>query len=263
MKERPIIFSAPMVHAILEGRKTQTRRIIKESFNGCFTNGGPHPCPNEPILMYPGEIIPGPMPGQPDIVLDNESVEAIFHCSTLDSVAKCPYGAKGDRLWVRESHAENLGIGWLYKADATEDDSGERDGWWVGDEFFQNVKWKPSIHMPRKASRITLEVLDIRVERLQDISEKDAKAEGMFFTDYGRQCYHGGGPPKDVGNCPAPEHTHTQRPGWFWKKTERHTQCLLTARSAFGNIWQSIHGPDSWNQNPWVWVVEFKRVVHL
>ena len=146
-KERPIIFSGPMIRAILEGRKTQTRRIVK---------------PN---------------------------------CLSKLS----PYGRTGDRLWVRETWGHNPeGPGYVYRSD------GDFDMKFHGD------RWRPSIHMPRWASRITLEVTGVRVERLQDINEEDALAEGV-------------------------EH-------------------------AFRSLWESINGPGSWDANPWVWVVEFRRV---
>jgi hypothetical protein len=100
MREIPILFSTPMVQAILAGRKTMTRRIINESFNGCLTNGGPHPCPNDPVVFHPGEKFE--FDGE-QITVDYPQVRALFHCSTLDSEAKCPYGKKGDLLWVRET----------------------------------------------------------------------------------------------------------------------------------------------------------------
>jgi len=111
--------------------------------------------------------------------------------------------------------------------------------------------------MPRAACRILLEITDVRVERLQDISEDQAKAEGCFFTDYGQQCAHGGTGWKDIGICPAVV-GHQQRTGWAWDKTTSHEECLGSPRWAFANLWNATGG--DWDANPWVWVVEFKRV---
>lgn len=167
MSTRPILFSGPMVRAVMEGRKTQTRRKMKTPPD-CFEN-------------------------------------------PLSVLFACPYGQVGDRLWVRESFAVCEDNNIFYKADGKPD---PWDGW-------DGVKWKPSIHMPRQASRITLEITGIRVERLNDISEADAIAEGC-------QC----------AGVPA----------------------SLTNRGAFAKLWESINGFDSWSVNPWVWVVEFKVV---
>lgn len=171
IKERPILFSTPMVKAILEARKTVTRRIIKESFNGCLTNGGPHPCPNEPVVFYPGEIIEDLMTEGKTITVDYPQVRALFHCSTLDSEAKCPYGKPGDILWVRETFQIEKYFNGLrdecfpiYKADY--------DGPVAWD-------WKPSIFMPKEACRLRLEIVSIGVERLQDISVEDIIREGL------------------------------------------------------------------------------------
>lgn len=179
MKERPIIFSGPMVRAILDGRKTQTRRAVKP----------------QPLWVA--------SPGVPFKTMDADPKGTI----------NCPYGQPGDRLWVRESihvmqprHDGDTGSV-LYRADGHGD--------WIG-------KWHPSIHMPRWASRITLEVVSVRVERLNGISEKDAKAEGY----------------KSQSIMENPD------AGRLW----------------FRDLWQSINAPGSWAENPWVWVVEFKRV---
>ena len=167
-KERPILFAGPMVNAILEDRKTQTRRIMKENTDGC------------------------------------------------------PYGIPGDRLWVREAWAPlstfaPAELGYLYRADHHKGLE-KKDG---------DQKWKPSIHMPRVASRITLEITGIKVERLQNISEADAQAEGVEF--------------------PAP---------YSGVNNKTHPTCI----DAFQVLWTSINGPDSWSQNPWVWAIQFKRI---
>ncbi|WP_458718289.1 hypothetical protein [Pseudomonas gregormendelii] len=231
VKERPILFSAPMVRAILEGRKTVTRRAVKFPFKdkatGCWLAGN--------------EI--GPVE-----VRDNS-----------------PFGQPGERLYVRETFMDLRGTGvehrpdpggplqrYAYGADTRPGSSGDE----ARKDF--GLKWKPSIHMPRAASRILLEITDVRVERLQDISEDQARAEGCFFTDYGQACFHGGRGIRDATECEYPASKHQQRPGWMWDKTNSHEQCLDSARNAFGNLWQSVGG--DWNASPWVWVVEFKRV---
>jgi len=117
------------------------------------------------------------------------------------------------------------------------------------------LKWKPSIHMPRTAGRILLEITAVRVERLHDISEGQAKAEGCYFIDYDKACFHSGKGVRDAAHCELAESTHQQRNGWMWDKTTSHEQCLGCARNALGNLWQTTGG--DWAANPWVWVVEF------
>jgi len=216
MLERPIIFNADMVRAVLDGRKTQTRRIVngvpsshdfhgwvlsstsaKDEGKACWAIG------NSPLLNKPIRV-------------------------------RCPFGAVGDRLWVRET--------WMPDA--------PRNGTWADVEFYgckgsplsmipkrfrkpehcihraswdgsEMVGWTPSIHMPRWASRITLEITGVRVERLQDISEQDAAAEGASteLSLIGEKHYLG-----------------------------------------YRSLWKSIYSADSWQANPWVWVIEFKRL---
>lgn len=202
MKERPIIFSGPMVRAILAGRKTQTRRIVKPQPNsmgasGWHWNGWRW-------QDHPGTTLRGP---------DEE----------------CPYGQPGDRLWVRETHAiygdrEQHVI--HYRATHQSEGSG----------------WKPSIHMPRWASRITLEIASVRAERLQEISEEDAKSEGARRFD----------------ELPS-VHPFGQDARWSMGSPSSTDQCLTNARFAFANLWESVNGPSSWDANPWVWVIEFNR----
>lgn len=177
MKQRPIIFNTEMVLAILDGRKTQTRR------------------PVNPALVQ-SERLP------------LETSKGIFKFWCSDEVSS-PFGLVGDQLWVRETYAD-CGPRLTYKAD-------EDDG-----AHCVVKRWTPSIHMPRWAARIILEVTDIRVERLSDISEQDAKAEGF---DY-----------------PAVE-------GMGWKFNARHN---------FLVEWDQIYGNRS--SNPWVWVIEFKVI---
>ena len=204
VKERPILFSGPMVRAIMDGRKTQTRRIVKpQPPCACVyeINGNQ----NKAIcLAGPGADVPA----RPWFVPPYVNKAQYWVC--------CPYGTVGDRLWIRETWRPIV--------------SGTREG---GFDYRANdpsasgvgfTKWTPSIHMPRLASRITLEITSVRVERLNDISAEDAKAEGIMFG--------------------------TGKPG----------QCRTCAKGAFMDLWNSINGVDSWLQNPWVWVVEFKRV---
>ena len=222
VKEKPILFSAPMVRAILEGRKTVTRRALNaqtlKNIGYGVQLGECHELPSEGALH------------QNSVGYYNDF---------------CPYGQPGDRLWVRETHADT-GCRLTYRAD-TDDGA-----------HCQVKKWTPAIHMFRRDSRILLEITDVRVERLQDISEEQAQAEGCFLTDYGRKCGHTGSGWTEVGDCPAPEAYHPQRNGWMWDKTSSSNECLGTATWAFANLWQSVSG--NWDANPWVWVVEFKRV---
>lgn len=219
IKQKPILFSAPMVRAILDGRKTVTRRPVKGAG-----------------LKWLEEFVP----------------EFVVHTTN----GLCPFGQTGDRLWVREAWARvgNCDPGYLTFA-ATYPSCLPAD--LENIPAASEIRWKPSIHMFRRDSRILLEITDVRVERLQDISDDQAKAEGCFFTDYGQQCFHGGTGWKDVGDCPA-KVGHQQRNGWAWDKTTSHEQCLFTPRFAFANLWNATGG--NWDANPWVWVVEFKRV---
>lgn len=196
MKERPILFSAPMVQAILEGRKTQTRRILKDTAEDCDDDGHP--------------LVRG----------KNDKLHR----------ATCPYGKPGDRLWVRESFAYDGEVGgkefFLY---AATDSRCQIDS-------YEPVKWTPSIHMPRRASRIDLEITGARVEHLQDISEEDSLAEGCFKSEHDNYFHSTLHPIKGT------------------------YQCWISARQAYEKLWERINGDGSWDANPWVWVVEFKRV---
>jgi hypothetical protein len=174
VKERPMLFNGDMVRAILDGRKTQTRRIAKPR-----------------------------------------------HCNHGSEGQRCPYGQPGDRLWVRETWSMDAGAvsedaesDWhiCYKADLSVTQALCTDAECLRLYDSQRSAWRPSIHMPRWASRITLEITDVRVERLQVISLDDAKAEGVETTDQ------------------------------------------------YAELWCKINGAESWNANPWVWVVAFKRV---
>lgn len=211
--ECAIPFSGPMVRAILEGRKTQTRRMVKP-VRGFERHN---------ILKY----------GLPHAA---DTWAVWWHSEETDRVGclqDCPYGAPGDRLWVRETwkcdqvwnQFSPIEIGpreadILFLAD---EQSPSRKGVYWG-------KTRPSIFMPRWASRITLEVTDVRAERLQEISEADAISEGIQVDECGHVIREDD--PINWG-------------GAIWE---------------FAKVWESINGKGSWAQNPWVWVVEFKRI---
>jgi len=221
--EFPILFNGPMVRAIMAGAKTQTRRAIKlphhnplGQWEAC-TSGG-HGARDRKGNLVPEEV-------------------CIWHTRTGDTLV-CPYGQPGDRLWVREAHA-------IFPAHGQHRADGERWGPWGGlpttvsedgtkiayyREGFDRCdpgRWRPSIHMPRWACRLVLEIASVRVERLQAISEADALAEGIEQIN-GRFTFNGG--------------AHES----------------LTASSSFMTLWDSTGG--MWVDNPFVWVIEFKRV---
>lgn len=247
-KSRPILFSGPMVRAILAGRKTQTRRVVKFPAWMQDADGGQSP------------EIPQQFDGYQDMVP--------ITAGHVESYCHCPYGQPGDELWVRETWVECLhtspgtdqphvcdGDKLIEHATQYEGSDGKKhwryDGRVIcyratsdvefcdGDGFTGDManrddmpRWRPSIHMPRWASRITLAVTDVRVERLQDISEADAIAEGVELTQQSQGLYY--------------KHPSDQR-------------MTAVASLAFQWLWESINGPDSWDANPWVWVVEFER----
>ncbi|HHZ8296286.1 TPA: hypothetical protein ACWL8W_000667 [Proteus mirabilis] len=226
MKERGIIFNSEMVRAILDGRKKQTRRVM---------NNQPCTLPEETISVQQDDF--------------NFRWAGDLHNDTSGWFT-CPLGKVGDRLWVRET--------WSVVSHEFDDDglmidyvpdrptkavrempyghgyytghiiySADGDFTWGDDDGCIDGRscWKPSIHMPRWASRITLEITNIRVERLNDISQSDAIAEGCW---YGR----GGGVPDKA----------------------------ITPSDQFPTLWEEIYGDGSWSSNPWVWVIEFKRI---
>ena len=210
---RPILFSGPMVRALLEGRKTQTRREVKainhDAFEA-FTAADPSgfwgfDAKNEPVLCV-----------------------------------HSPYGEIGDRLWVREkcrvASATGGANAWYsidYAAGGSKAEKGELPGKWFPSQSRnadESLRWQPSIHMPRWASRITLEITDLRIERVQSISREDAIDEGIFLNE--RDWW-------DAGNGLVGQ---------------------MTPEVAFRELWACINGHDAWVSNPWVWVVEFKVV---
>lgn len=206
VREHGILFAAPMVRAILEGQKTMTRRVVKPQPDARLysVNGGPewtYPDPHDPDVPDWGRVV------------------------------RCPYGVAGDRLWVRETWAtvktlDHLAPSKVWQYDRppslyyAEWTGAARNSEWRG-------KWRPSIHMPRWASRTTLENASVRVERLQDITEEDAKAEGMA--------------------------------SWAAASCSRLPEDELYARAYFELAWDAINGKrHPWASSPWVWVVEFK-----
>ncbi|UJL36155.1 hypothetical protein JK642_13505 [Pantoea agglomerans] len=222
MRERPIIFNADMVRAVLDGRKTQTRRIIQSPAKNMQASGHKVIEYREPGDKWYGEHV---------FSMRNQSGTWCDYTKE-QFLAKCPFGAVGDRLWVRETfrvHSRATDVATLvYKAS-------EQQSWTQQTHRVPIEKcnkpavvdtWTPSIHMPRWASRITLEITCVRVERLNSMTEKDALAEGCL-----------GG--------------HDSIPGY---------QYSATPHEHFHHVWQSIYGADSWQANPWVWVIEFKRV---
>lgn len=232
VKERPVLFSGPMVRAILEGRKTVTRRTVKPSMRGFDVSFELH-------QQEDGSW--RPMHTFDESCMDDQGTEHPI---------ACPYGRPGDRLWVREtwgviSHTWNehgdmvdwvpdrpatairelpFGRGYysghvIYAADGPNEWAGDDDG---GGE--PRSAWHPSIHMPRAASRILLEITAVRVERLQEIAPSQCIAEGA------------------------------------WRIEDRALGRGHEAVAAFQGLWTSINGDESWSANPWVWVVEFRRV---
>lgn len=243
MKERPILFKGEMVRAILEGRKTVTRRPVKERH---FPK----------LERFLGGLLDGKW-----------------------NLIPLPYGQPGDRLWVRETFTDVNFEGApaiTYRADdelrdlMAEPMFLDEDGafnysdprWakypfacWFAD--FDDFIWRPSIFMPRWASRILLEVTAVRVERLQDISEEQAIAEGCYTNDqYGDLA----GSCDDLWPCPACNGNQVHQAGSMGGATEVDCNECRTAALRFRHLWVSINGPDSWDANPWVWVVEFKRI---
>lgn len=227
IKERPILYSTPMIQAKLAGRKTQTRRIIKESFNGCLTNGGPHPCPNDPVVLIPGTNLGKFMPeDEHETIIDYPQVRAVFHCSTLDSEAMCPFGKVGDVLWSRETFIQAPFGKVHYRADITKEQEDIRiKNLQAGHAW---AKWKPSIFQPKGFARIWERITDIRVERLQDISEKDAIAEGVESFKEGNQT--------------------------LYKHYVSDDVCY-SAKDSYASLWESINGDGSWGLNPWCWCI--------
>ncbi len=225
MKEHPILFNTENVKAILDGIKTQTRRVLKpqpdsglDPFDGYahIEVGNYHPT----MIDKNGEEYPG---------------DEIFGAYTDDGEWgwKCPYGQVGDRLWVRETWAYSAKNqqpdGVIYKADGTILPNALARGTYTASQGWG--KWSPSIFMPRCASRITLEITEVRVERVQEISEEDAFSEGLR-----NKVYSNFDPDFDIA--------------------------IYSAREAFHNLWDTLNEKRGygWLANPWVWPLSFRRL---
>ena len=218
MKERPILFNGAMVQAILEDRKTNTRREMKPQPDESGSNGGKITGVRSSSLGW--------------------GFDANYFGDNPKHVGQCPFGKPGDRLWVRESWRtwsvwDEMPPRELAPCNAIK----YSDDVTISTPLLQGEwgKRRPGIFMPRWASRITLEIVSVRVERLNQISEEDAKAEGMI--------YHNGG---EVGHS-------------GWRPTTGFGTVGPTPIHAFAWLWQSVYGPGSFDDR-WVWVVEFKRL---
>jgi len=247
VRERPILFSAPMVRALMAGTKTQTRRIVKpQPVKSSGTHRG-YPLQ----LMANDWAWPHPRTSGATTISNRPN-------GPLGWEIHCPYGLPGDHLWGREtwrySGWTEDGLPWVeYHADGatrlcergiSEEWSKKLMGIWADLSAPQNFeldgraadrRWRPAIHMPRWASRLTLEITGVRVERLQDISDEDAIAEGI-------------------------ERASDWHENEMWKGYQQPGTRWFLPRQAYRDLWESINGPESWEANPWVWVVEFRRV---
>lgn len=208
VRERPILFSGKMVRAILDGRKTQTRRVITRRMRDEAPDEG-----RETVICQPGHGY------------DEAKIRANY---------RCPHGQPGDRLWVRETWAMPPGYDACHHGDlkvkppigpvcyGADYGNATRQAW-------TGSRWRPSIHMPRWASRLTLEITEVRVQRVRDISEEDARAEG----------------------CPYPAE-------WAGRYVDRDE----TARTWYSVLWDTLNTRRnfSWESNPYVWAISFSRV---
>lgn len=208
--ERPILFSTPMVKAILEDRKTMTRR--KKGI---------------PALITVNEHTHYEYKGTASGLPATHCFARMYRGNWVETKhAFCPYGQPGDKLWVRETFVPN------YFDNHT---SGYKADWnSTAAELIPEPKWKPSIHMPKSAARIWLEIVSIRVERLHDITNEDAKCEGVLKIDKNETYF--------AYDCKAESYPHP--------------------KGSFFSLWESINGAESLASNPWLWVIEFKRINH-
>ena len=232
MTDRPILFSAPMVRAILDGTKTQTRRVLKDHPGDAWVHDG-----------FGRITSKHPKQGRFGLFVRRGIGTDFPECD----IVPCPYGQPGDRLWVREAWrhtassleearaiTEDIASGTAVDYRATYLERCMRElGFSEADAKMADrfERWRPSIHMPRWASRITLEITRVRVERLQDISRTDAMAEGI----------------RPFGDSN----------GWH---VEHGIHYMGDPEDSYFSLWEAINGPGSVESNPWVWVVEFKRV---
>lgn len=251
---KPIIFSTPMVQAILAGKKSQTRRIVKPLLKDCsdvhkvFKEADWKDSPASFVSSF-----------------DGSNSWYCRYCGNgtngMGEGFKCPYGKVGDILYVRET--------WV-RACLSEDGEGPAKGgnwryWYKADDDWTkedwhhpdiegpvgSPRWKPSIHMPRPAARIFLKITGISVERLQDITEEDAIAEGV-----------------EQNTCDDPSKCPSRLKGGGCCGDGEYKNYLVSidgepaysAKESFETLWQSINGPDSWEQNPWIWKITFQRI---
>lgn len=214
MKERPMLFSSAMVRALLADKKTQTRRIIKHQ-------------PERVVVPGIGPMLAIQQPrGENRWLWPNAKAEVI---------ASCPYGQPGDLLWVRESFAHVYRGNARPNARSPDDVAYMADGMMLDQDVYGT--WKPSIHMPRWASRITLELTDVRLERLNNISESDCWAEGI------EEVMH------DFDDASQAD------------MAKRLGCCIEDAKPLYAQLWEQINGIGSWGANPLVWVVEFRKAL--
>ena len=213
--EHPILFSGRMVRAILAGQKTETRRPVKPQ-PGEGWDGMNIKCEyfNPTAEKKDGEQYPGP---------------EVFGFADEDESWKSPYGAPGDRLWVRETWLHDEIDGYYYRADKHEDGNSP------------DIKWRPAIFMPRACCRIYLQIEEIRVERLQAITHQGAIAEGIDLW--------------------------LREKGIEFRATliDKYKSSLTTLsilQVAYSYLWEEINGKGSWDLNPWVWVIKFKRIIN-
>ncbi len=210
MKERGMLFSAPMSRALLDGSKTQTRRAVAYFQRPKFKESKDFPD------MAWGAI--AQKHARWGFAVFGGTAE---ECATaLAESGCCPHGKVGDRIWVRETFSE-ISCRLTYRADS--DDGAHR----------MVKRWTPSIHMPRAASRILLEITNVRMERLNDISEADARAEGCSASGW------------------MPSYSNPDNAGGGES---------VSAADAFAALWESVYGAGSWAANPWVWAISFRRV---
>lgn len=221
-KERPVLFKDAMVRAILNGTKTQTRRVLKQAVGPSLSVGIDDDTPGVAELSW----LWGDGPGY-DV---HETIKRV----------PCPHGKPGERLWVRETFSgpHCMERSEEFPAVPPSQWPTESPIWYWADGEPSHGDWtkpRPSMFMPRWASRITLEITDVRVERLQDISVADAMAEGT-------PCYVCGGP--------------------LDGRSEDDCHCFhhKASPSDYRALWESINGPDSWEANPWVWAISFRKV---
>lgn len=214
MSEKPILFNGAMVRSILCGRKTQTRRKFDPRLLVLLDQ-----------LAKAGECFPldDPRSKNSDFVKDY-----------------CPMGQVGDRLWVRESFRTYDKVAECTCGNTSCGCPESGTPFYRATDDCKGVKWKPSIHMPRSISRINLEIVDIRFEKVKGISLEDAQAEGVFEIDRGRE--------GDWASL------------WGWCETMSNAQCSGTPQQAFKDLWIQTYGENDWSANHWVWVIEFKKV---